>query len=43
MGPLVSETQYDRVQGYIQKGIDEGATLVTGGVGKPEGILGGKG
>ena len=37
LGPLVSQAQWDRVQGYIQKGIDEGATLVTGGTGKPEG------
>ena len=37
MGPLVSETQWNKVQGLIQKGIDEGATLVTGGTGKPEG------
>ena len=32
LGPLVSETQHNRVKGYIQKGIDEGATLVTGGL-----------
>ena len=38
LGPLVSQTQWDRVQGYIQKGMDEGATLVTGGLGKPEGL-----
>ena len=38
LGPLVSQTQWDRVQGYIQAGIDEGATLVTGGTGKPEGL-----
>ena len=37
-GPLVSEKQYHRVQGYIEKGIEEGATLVTGGMGKPEGF-----
>lgn len=37
-GPLVSEKQYNRVQGYIEKGIEEGATLVTGGTGKPEGL-----
>src|SRR5699024_12424851 len=34
----ISKDQYDRVQSYIQKGIDEGATLVTGGLGKPEGL-----
>ncbi len=38
LGPLASETQWDRVQGYINKGIEEGAKLVTGGPGKPEGL-----
>jgi acyl-CoA reductase-like NAD-dependent aldehyde dehydrogenase len=38
LGPLVSATQRDRVRGYIQKGIDEGATLVTGGAEPPEGL-----
>lgn len=38
MGPLVSEMQFDKVQGLIQKGIDEGATLVTGGTGRPDGL-----
>ena len=38
MGPLVSEAQWKKVQGLIQKGIDEGATLVAGGIGKPEGL-----
>src|SRR4029453_9109011 len=38
LGPLSSKAQVDRVQGYIQKGIDEGAKLVTGGPGKPEGL-----
>jgi len=37
-GPLVSEKQYHRVQGYIKKGLEEGATLVSGGLGKPEGL-----
>ncbi|MEM8903696.1 MAG: aldehyde dehydrogenase family protein [Actinomycetota bacterium] len=37
LGPLVSEAQWNRVQGFIQQGIDEGAELVTGGTGKPEG------
>ena len=36
LGPLVSQAQWERVQGYIQAGIDEGATLVTGGTGKPD-------
>ena len=38
LGPLISATQRDRVRSYIQKGIDEGATLVTGGVEPPEGL-----
>ena len=38
LGPRVSQAQWDRVQGYIQKGIDEGARLVTGGTGRPEGV-----
>jgi acyl-CoA reductase-like NAD-dependent aldehyde dehydrogenase len=38
LGPLVSAVQRERVRGYIQKGIDEGATLVTGGVDAPEGL-----
>lgn len=38
MGPLVSETQFDKVQGLIQKGIEEGAMLATGGPGRPEGL-----
>ena len=38
MGPVVSEAQFNKIQGLIQKGIDEGATLVTGGPGKPEGL-----
>jgi aldehyde dehydrogenase (NAD+) len=38
MGPVVSEAQYNKIQGLIQKGIDEGATLVCGGPGKPEGL-----
>lgn len=37
LGPLISQTQWERVQGYIQKGIDEGATVAAGGLGKPEG------
>ena len=38
LGPLVSATQRERVRGYIQKGIDEGAKLLTGGVDAPEGL-----
>jgi aldehyde dehydrogenase (NAD+) len=38
MGPLVSKTQFDRVQRLIQIGIDEGAVLITGGTGRPAGI-----
>jgi aldehyde dehydrogenase (NAD+) len=38
LGPVVSKTQFDKIQTLIQKGIDEGATLVTGGVGRPEGL-----
>ena len=38
MGPVVSETQWTKIQGLIQKGIDEGATLVTGGTGRPDGL-----
>jgi len=38
LGPLSSEAQVERVTGYIQKGIDEGAKLVTGGPERPEGF-----
>jgi acyl-CoA reductase-like NAD-dependent aldehyde dehydrogenase len=38
LGPLASAAQRDRVQGYIQTGIDEGATVVAGGPGVPEGL-----
>ncbi|MEM6850225.1 MAG: aldehyde dehydrogenase family protein [Pseudomonadota bacterium] len=38
MGPLSSGVQFEKVQGYIQKGIDEGATLAAGGVGRPDGL-----
>jgi aldehyde dehydrogenase (NAD+) len=38
MGPVVSDVQWNKIQGLIQKGIDEGATLVSGGVGRPEGL-----
>jgi len=38
IGPVVSETQWTKIQALIQKGIEEGATLVAGGPGKPEGL-----
>lgn len=38
IGPLVTRKQYERVQGYIRKGIEEGATLLTGGPGRPDGL-----
>lgn len=38
IGPLVSMKQFERVQHFIQKGSQEGATLVTGGEGRPRGI-----
>src|SRR5579872_2521715 len=38
MGPLASRAQYDKVQNLIEKGIDEGATLSAGGIGRPDGI-----
>ncbi|MEX2408575.1 MAG: aldehyde dehydrogenase family protein [Rhodovibrionaceae bacterium] len=37
IGPAVSEAQFEKIQNLIQVGIDEGARLVTGGVGRPEG------
>lgn len=36
IGPVVSNIHYDKIQKLIQKGIDEGATLVTGGTGRPD-------
>ena len=38
LGPLVSDAQRDRVRGYIRKGVEEGARLVTGGDEPPEGL-----
>jgi aldehyde dehydrogenase (NAD+) len=38
VGPVVSKLQYDRVESYIAKGIAEGASLVTGGAGRPAGL-----
>ncbi len=36
IGPVVNQIQFDKIQNLIQRGIDEGATLVTGGTGRPE-------
>jgi aldehyde dehydrogenase (NAD+) len=38
LGPLVSKVQFDRVEGFIAKGIAEGATVITGGAGRPDGL-----
>ena len=38
LGPVVNRTQWEKIQRLIQAGIDEGATLVAGGVGRPEGL-----
>jgi aldehyde dehydrogenase (NAD+) len=38
LGPVVSEAQFNKIQGLIQQGIDEGAQLVTGGLGRPDGL-----
>jgi aldehyde dehydrogenase (NAD+) len=38
IGPMVSKTQYQRVQSYITKGIEEGAQVLVGGEGYPEGL-----
>ncbi len=38
IGPVISETQYNKIQTLIKKGIDEGAKLVAGGPGKPQGL-----
>lgn len=38
LGPVVSEVQFNKIQKLIQAGIDEGATLVIGGTGRPEGL-----
>ncbi len=38
IGPVASKTQFDRVQRLIQRGIDEGATVVAGGPGRPAGL-----
>ena len=41
VGPMVSKKQYERVQAYIQKGLEEGAELLVGGEGHPVGLEGG--
>jgi len=38
IGPVISDTQFNKIQTLIQKGIDEGAKLVAGGLGKPDGL-----
>lgn len=38
IGPVVNKRQWDQIQGYIQKGMEEGARLVAGGLGLPEGM-----
>ncbi|MCH7816055.1 MAG: aldehyde dehydrogenase family protein [Proteobacteria bacterium] len=38
LGPVVSELQFNKIQGLIEKGIEEGAELVVGGLGRPEGL-----
>ncbi len=38
LGPVISATQWDKIQTLIHKGIEEGATLVAGGPGKPDGL-----
>ncbi|KUI28858.1 aldehyde dehydrogenase [Mycobacterium sp. IS-1496] len=38
IGPVASKVQFDKIQGLIQKGIDEGATVAVGGTGRPEGL-----
>ncbi len=41
LGPLVTKKQWERVQRYIRLGVEEGATLVTGGEGRPAGLAAG--
>ncbi|MFW2381042.1 MAG: aldehyde dehydrogenase family protein [Acidimicrobiales bacterium] len=38
IGPVVSEVQWNKIQGLIAKGVEEGATLIAGGAGRPEGL-----
>lgn len=41
LGPVASQLQFDKVQMMIQAGIDEGATVIAGGMGRPEGLTNG--
>jgi aldehyde dehydrogenase (NAD+) len=41
VGPMASQKQYERVQSYIRKGIEEGAEVLVGGEGRPEGLKAG--
>jgi aldehyde dehydrogenase (NAD+) len=41
VGPMVSQKQYERIQSYIRKGIDDGAEVLVGGEGHPQGLEGG--
>ncbi|MDC6378904.1 aldehyde dehydrogenase family protein [Pseudomonas graminis] len=41
LGPVISEAQFNKIQGLIKAGIEEGATLVTGGLGRPDGLSAG--
>ena len=38
IGPVISETQYNKIQTLIKKGVEEGAKLISGGPGKPDGL-----
>lgn len=38
LGPVVNRAQFDKIQSYIQSGIDEGARLIAGGTGRPDGV-----
>ena len=38
IGPVVNEAQFNKIQSLIQKGIDEGARLIAGGTGRPDGL-----
>jgi aldehyde dehydrogenase (NAD+) len=40
VGAMITQQQYDKIQGYIRSGIEQGATLLTGGEGHPEGLGG---